>query len=163
MNKGLLKNLTFFIGGIALLVTGLLYVLITDLYLSNTSVYLLLGIILALSGSICFILSDSFKGKLKVFYILKGIGIFMSIGFIVFLFLYMKTDLFAQRTFLKLFKTYNGKTIWFLSKNFQGTGGAVEIQCNIVPLYIVNIVIAITAVVIQSVNLLLNMLFGVEE
>ena len=51
MNKTLLKNLSFFIGGITLLATGLMYVLITDLYLSNTSVYLLLGIILALAGS----------------------------------------------------------------------------------------------------------------
>lgn len=163
MNKTLLKNLSFFIGGITLLATGLMYVLITDLYLSNTSVYLLLGIVLALAGSICFIVADTFKEKLKIFYLLKGIGIFMSIAFIVFLFLYMKTDLFAQKTYLKLFKTYNGKTIWFLSKNFQGTNGSVAIECNIVPLYIINIVIAITAVVIQSVNLLLNMLFGVEE
>ena len=61
MNKTLLKNLSFFIGGITLLATGLMYVLITDLYLSNTSVYLLLGIILALAGSICFIVADTFN------------------------------------------------------------------------------------------------------
>ena len=91
MNKTLLKNLSFFIGGITLLVTGLMYVLITDLYLSNTSVYLLLGIVLALSGSICFILADSFKEKLKVFYILKGIGIFMS---------FVQTNLFSYKAFL---------------------------------------------------------------
>ena len=163
MNKTLLKNLSFFIGGITLLVTGLVYVLITDLYLGNSSVYLLLGIILALSGSICFILADNFKEKLKVFYILKGIGILMSISFIIFLFLYMKTDIFAQKTYLKLFKTYNGKTIWFLSKKFQGTDGVQTIQCNIKPIYVINIVLAITATLIQSANVTFNALFGVEE
>lgn len=163
MNKTLLKNLSFFIGGITLLVTGLMYVLITDLYLSNTSVYLLLGIILALAGSICFIVADTFKEKLKIFYLLKGIGILMSIAFIVFLFLYMKTEIFAQKTYLKLFKTWNGKTIWFLSNKFQKNDGVQAIQCNIRPIYIVNIVLAITATLIQGANVAFNALFGVEE
>ena len=163
MNKTLLKNLSFFIGGITLLVTGLMYVLITDLYLGNSSVYLLLGIILALSGAICFILADNFKEKLKVFYILKGVGIFMSICFIVFLFLYMKTDLFAQKTYFKLFKSYNGKTIWFLSSDFQSTENVQKIQFNISTIYVINIVFAITATLIQSANVAFNALFGVEE
>ena len=140
-----------------------MYVLITDLYLSNSSVYLLLGIILALSGSICFILADNFKEKLKVFYILKGIGIFMSVGFIIFLFLFMKTELFAQKAYLKLFKDYEGKTIWFLSSNFQSQNNVQKIQCNIKPIYVINIVLAVTAVLIQSANVAFNAIFGVEE
>ena len=162
MKKSLLKNLSFFIGGITLLVTGLMYVLITDLYLSNSSVYLLLGIILALSGSICFILSESFRDKIKVFYILKGIGIFMSIGFIVFLFLFMKTEIFGTNTYFKLFKKYQGRTIWFLSRKFQSSD-TQQIVCSIKPIYIVNIVLAITAVLIQGANLGMNIIFGVEE
>lgn len=162
MKKSLLKNLSFFIGGITLLVTGLIYVLITDLYLSNSSVYLLLGIILALAGSVCFILAESFKDKIKVFYILKGIGIVMSIGFIVFLFLFMKTDIFSTNTYLKLFKKYQGRTIWFLSKKFQSNEVQL-IACSIKPIYIVNIVLSITAVLIQGANIGMNIIFGVEE
>ena len=67
MNKekviGLMKNLSFFIGGITVMVTGLIYVLITDIYLGNTSVYLLSGILFAFAGSICFLLANSFKHK----------------------------------------------------------------------------------------------------
>lgn len=164
MNKdkiiGLVKNLSFFIGGIGVMVTGLLYVLITDLYLGNTSVYLLLGILLAFAGSICCILSNNFKNKPVAFYILRGIGIAMSIGFIVFLFVYMGTDLYSKDTFLKLFKKKEGKTVWFLSKNFQG---ALAIACNIKPLYVVNVVLTIIAVICQGVGIGVHIITGVEE
>ena len=164
MNKekviGLIKNLSFFIGGITVMVTGLIYVLITDIYLGNTSVYLLSGILFAFAGSICFLLANSFKHKVKVFYILKGIGFVMSIGFIIFLFAYMKTDLYNKATVLKLFKTYNGKTVWFLSKNFQG---AMAIPNNIKPIFVTDIIVTIIAVVCQGLNVGLHIIDGVEE
>ena len=164
MNKdkviGLVRNLSFFIGGILIMVTGLVYVLTTDLYLGNSSKYLLLGILLAFAGSICFILSNSYKNKPTVFYILKGVGVVMSIGFIIFLFVFMGTDLYSKATYLKLFKKYDGKTVWFLSKNFQS---AMAIANNIKPLYVINIVFAILAVILQGVNITTHIITGVEE
>lgn len=164
MNKekvlGLIKNLSFFIGGITIMVTGLVYVLITDIYLGNTSIYLLSGILFAFSGSICFLLANSFKHKIKVFYILKGIGIVMSIGFIIFLFAYTKTELYSKATYLKLFKSYDGKTVWFLSKNFQG---AMSIPNNIKPIFTINIIFAIMAIICQGTNIALHIIDGVEE
>ena len=157
---GLMKNISFFVGGIAIMVTGLIYVLVTDLYLGNTSNYLLLGIILAFSGSICFILSNSFKHKIKVFYILRGIGIVMSIGFIIYLFAYTNAELYSKATYFKLFKKYDGKTIWFLSSNFKK---GMQIAMSIKPIYITNIVLAIVGVVCQGANILLNAINGVED
>lgn len=157
---GLFKNISFLVGGILIMVTGLVYVLVTDMYLGNSSNYLLLGIVLAFSGSICFILSNSFKNKLKLFYILRGIGILMSIGFIIFLFAYMNTDLFSKNTYLKLFKKYSGKTIWFLSNNFKK---GMQIQCNIKPIYTINLVLAFIGVFCQGTNIALNAIDGVDD
>lgn len=164
MNKdkivGLVRDLSFFIGGIGVMVTGLLYVLLTDLYLGNTSVYLLLGILLAFAGSICFILSNSFKHNLVAFYMLKGLGMLFSIGFIIFLFVFMGTDLYDKATFLKLFKKADGKTVWFLSKKFQG---AMAISNNIKPMYVINIVVSFLSVACQGVNITTHIFTGVEE
>ena len=164
MNKerviGLFKNISFLIGGIIIMVTGLVYVLVTDMYLGNSSNYLLLGIVLAFSGSICFILSNSFKNKVKVFYILRAIGLLMSIGFIIYLFAYMKTDLYSKNTYLKLFKKYSGETIWFLSKDFKN---GMQIQCNIKPLYAINLALAIFGAFCQGTNIALNAIDGVDD
>ena len=164
MNKdkvaGLITNLSFFIGGITVMVTGLIYVLLTDLYLGNSSNYLLLGIVLAFAGSICFILANNFKNKKVVFFILKGIGIAMSIGFVIFLFTYTKTDLYNKATYLKLFKTRDGKTVWFLSKQFQG---AMQIATDIKPIYLFNIVLTFIAIACQAVNVGSHIITGVEE
>ena len=57
MDKKKIKNLSFTIGGVCIMVTGLLFVLLTDLYLKTLekpSLYLLLSIILAFTGSIEF-------------------------------------------------------------------------------------------------------------
>ena len=132
MNKKLIKNLSFSIGGVSILVTGLIFVLITDLYLKGLdkpSLYLLLSIILAFTGSICFLLSDNFKDKIKLLYILKGIGVAFSIGFVVFLLVFL------------------GKTV----------------NSNVRIIYIVDMCIAIIATILQVVNLLANVLMGVED
>lgn len=166
MDKNLLKDLSFFIGGILLLATGLVYVLITDLYLSNSSQYLLIGTLFAFGGSITFLLSNNYKHKLKIFYIMKGIGIILSIGFIIFLFLFMNAKdtagvvLYQKDTVLKLFKSYNGKTVWFLSSNFQKS---IAIPCNIKIIYVINVVLAILATTLQGCNVGLHALYGVEE
>ena len=132
MNKKLIKNLSFSIGGVSIMVTGLIFVLITDLYLKGLdkpSLYLLLNIILAFTGSICFLLSDNFKDKIKLLYILKGIGVAFSIGFVVFLLVFL------------------GKTV----------------NSNVRIIYIVDMCIAIIATILQVVNLLANVLMGVED
>lgn len=166
MAKNLIKNLSFFIGGILLLATGLIYVLVTDLYLSNSSQYLLLGILLAFGGSISFLLSNNLKHKIKWFYALKGIGVLLSIGFIIFLFLFMNAKdsegvvLYLKETSLKLFKTYEGKTVSFLSSKFQNS---MAIRCSIKGIYVTNIVLAILAVILQSANVTYHAIYGVEE
>ena len=114
------------------MVTGLIFVLITDLYLKGLdkpSLYLLLSIILAFTGSICFLLSDNFKDKIKLLYILKGIGVAFSIGFVVFLLVFL------------------GKTV----------------NSNVRIIYIVDMCIAIIATILQVLNLLANVLMGVED
>ena len=167
MKLNLIRNLTLYIGGALIALTGLTYVLLTDLYLGNESKYLLVGIILAFAAAACFLLADSFKSKLKLFYTLKSIGIVMSIVFIVYLFIFMSVQssdklytYLNKPTHLKLFRRDEEKIVSFLSRSFNN---AAKIECNIKPLYIVNIVLSFIVVAIQGSNITLNIILGVEE
>lgn len=167
MNNNLFKNLTLLIGGILFATMGFMYVLLTDLYLGNTSTYLLIGIVFACCGCIFFLLAENFKEKPTMFFVFKGVGIFMSIMFILFLFAFTKNDIFSNKTYLKLFKTYKanqddpGKTITFLAKaKFRDS---LSIAFNLKAIYYVNLGLTIVAVISQALNLVPYIIYGVEE
>ena len=88
MNKLLVKNISLFAGGTIVFTAGLFYALMTDLKMSNSATWLFIGIILALGSSIMFLLSEAAKEKVITFYILKFASALLSIGYVVFLFIF---------------------------------------------------------------------------
>lgn len=96
MNQSKLKTLSLLIGGLALIVAGLFYTLVTDLYLLNSAEWLFLAIFTALGSGFCAILSDSLRNHHKWFYAVKAIGLACGIAFIVIIFSYVaKVDIRA--------------------------------------------------------------------
>ena len=93
MNKFLVKNVSLFGGGIMTFIAGIFYVLMTDLKMGNKATWLFIGIILALGSSILFLLCESAKEKPILHYILKGLSLLLSIGFVVFLFVFKGSDI----------------------------------------------------------------------
>lgn len=163
MNTNLFKNLTLFIGGILFLATGFMYVLITDLYLGNTSTYLLSGIVLVCGGGILFLLADNFKNKKVRFFVLKAVGIVLSILFVLFAFAFTKNEIFNKVAYLKLFRKVvdTGKIVSFFSRlKFQK---GLKLVLNIKPLYYVNIALSIVSIIIQGINIAIYAKYGVEE
>lgn len=88
MSSQAMRLVLFLVGGLAVIIGGLVYVLITDLALINTSNWLFLGIFSSLGASVFTILSNNFKDKKWLFYLFKGLGILFSIGFVVVMILY---------------------------------------------------------------------------
>ena len=146
MNKPMFKTISFLVGGILILVTGLLFVLITDLYMSNTSGWLFFSIIFSFGGGGLFLLSDNFKHKRSLFLILKSAGILISIGFIIYMFVFKNSDVFLAKITLKLLK------------NSQGFALTAEIG----GFYMSWIILTILSVVAQGFNLLLHALYKEE-
>ena len=107
MNKLLVKNISLFSGGGLVFTSGLFYVLMTDLKLSNSATWLFIGIILAFGGSILFLLCESAKEKPKLLYPLKGTSILISIGYVVFLSLFKNTDVYKAITLNEKIKEAN--------------------------------------------------------
>ena len=77
-----LKLISMLIGGLALIGTGLLYAVVTDLVFKNSSYWLFFAIVSALASGVIFLLADKFPNKKVLFYVLKGVGLFFALFFI---------------------------------------------------------------------------------
>lgn len=108
MNKTLFKTITYFVGSLLIILVGLLFVLITDLYMKNTSGWLFFDIILSFGAGALFLFSESFKHKRGLFYLFKGLGILVTVVFVIYLFKFKASDIFLPKITLKLFKNAQG-------------------------------------------------------
>lgn len=95
-NNVKIRTITNLVGTLLIFLAGLFFVLIVDLKMSfkkananaegvSISVWLFLAIIFALGGGIFYFLGDSMKHKKFLTLFVKGIGIVLGIGYIVFL------------------------------------------------------------------------------
>lgn len=97
MPKTLSKNITFIIGVIAMFVAGVLYILMSDLIFGNTSTWLIIATLLSFGGAISFFFSNNFVEKPVVMYVLKALGLLLSIGFVIFIHLFQTTSFFVEK------------------------------------------------------------------
>lgn len=81
----MLKTFFYFVGNFAVVLSGLIYLLFTDLTFSNTAPWLLGASILAFGSGICGFFSANFKEKKVTMFILKGVSLVLSVGLIVFM------------------------------------------------------------------------------
>lgn len=141
--------------------TGLFFILFGDIYLKATSVELFLGILFPIASVVMFILAESFRHKPGLFIFLKILGVIFGAAFIYFMIRFMGTDTYVKsKTFLKLFKKYDGKTITFFeSAKFQD---AMNIPFEKQGLYIGAIVLAGIGAVSQLVNTIINAVIGID-
>ena len=143
MNKSFIKQLTFILGGVLMIVGGLYFMLFGDLLVRSTSSWLFVGSILSLGSGVFTILSDIIKNKKKLFFIFRGIGVALAIGFIIFTFIYLGQDVAAIA----------------LEKALTKTVVIQRLNTTTIP----SIIIAVLGVIAQGVSLTFNALFGIDE
>lgn len=95
MNRDLLNKIIYLVGTIGVFVSGLIFNVCSDLILKTASTWLFGSIVIAFGSGVCAILSDNFREKVKVSLSLKGVAIFLALGFVVFLVLYLMLVIFA--------------------------------------------------------------------
>lgn len=88
MKKALIKNITFYIGAIAMFVLGVFYMLASDLAFNNNAYDLIVAVLLAFGSAILFFFSLNFNEKPVAMYILKALGVVLAIGFVVYVHFY---------------------------------------------------------------------------
>ena len=141
-----IKLILMLVGGIAIIGVGLLFVLVTDLVYKNSSYWLFLAIITALGSGVTFLLADKFKNKEVIFYVLKGLGIFLAI------------------TFIFVILAYHGNT--FVNKMFNVNGVSLKKKVETQAAQSFSTFITILGIVfatVQAGNIGLNIAFGIDE
>lgn len=144
MDQNKLKAISIGVGGLSVILSGLLYVLITDLYLLNGASWLFIAIFLAFGGGFCTLFSESLKHKPVWFYVLKGLGIACSIAFLIVIFVYAsKVDVTA------IVKTKSVKTTYVNNMLL-----VIKIICT-----------AFTGIAIcgQGANIALNVIYKIDD
>lgn len=88
MDQSKVKGIACAVGGLAVILSGLFYILITDLYLLNSSQWLFYGIVSAFGSGLCCLLSEGLRHNKTLFYILKGVGVLLFALLVVVIFSY---------------------------------------------------------------------------
>lgn len=96
MNRTMLNKLSFFIGGILIFATGMLYILIADLGLQVRAAWLLIASVLSIGSAACFLLSEKLQDNRIQFILIKSIAAFLCLSFIVFMIIYLHAALTSQ-------------------------------------------------------------------
>ena len=94
-----IRSLTNLVGSLAIILAGLFFVLFADVSIKFTgssagtsddfvkiSIWLFLAIIFSVVAGLLYFIGDAYKNKKVLSLVLKGIGIVLAIGFIIFLF-----------------------------------------------------------------------------
>lgn len=93
MNKSLLYKITFFVGGLLIVATGMLFILLADLELGIRSTWLFITILFSIGSAVCALLSDKLQDDKRKQIIIKSLGIALAVCFVVTLFIFMNQAL----------------------------------------------------------------------
>ncbi len=131
------KNITSLLGSLLIVLAGLVFVIVTDLKIRIGSGWLFFAIIFSFGSGLLFLLAESFKHKPTAFYCMKSGGFLLSVGYIVFGFVFKNSE------FCKNIKFEYESTRDFIT--------------------IFTIIFAIICCVVQLANLVINIIFKVED
>lgn len=84
MVKSLSKTITFYIGVLTMFVGGIIFMIMSDLTFNNNAGNLIIAVLLCFGSAIVFFFANNFLEKPVIMYVMKGIGLALSIGLIVY-------------------------------------------------------------------------------
>ena len=146
MTQSLVKKILLSVGGVLAIGIGLLYILITDLYLKNTANWLFFSIFTALGSGACVFLSESIKHKPIIYYIIKGLGVLFAVAFIIIVLQYVSA---ANANISEIVRITEKQTV-----QIQITLNRIATAC---------LFVGIASIVCQLAHIILNIVFGIEN
>ena len=86
------QKITNYIGAFVMLLTGVAYMIMSDVYFNNTSDRLIVAVLLSFGSAALFFASATFNEKPVLRYIFKGCGLALAIGFVVYIHLFSVSE-----------------------------------------------------------------------
>ena len=97
MKNEKLRVILLFVGSFTLVACGLFFNVFADVFLRALALTLIIPLILALGGGFLFLASEADKDKRVRMMIFKGVGIALSIGFLIFVIVFKTTDFYQEK------------------------------------------------------------------
>lgn len=94
MLKSLSKIITFIAGVLTMFVGGIIFIIMSDLTFKNNSGNLIIVVLLCFGSAIAFFFSNNFAEKPIVMYVLKGIGLALAIGSVIYFHLFSVSEFY---------------------------------------------------------------------
>ena len=145
-NQSIIKKIALSIGGFLIAGIGLVYILVTDLYLKNTANWLFLSIFTAFGSSACVFLSESIKQKPIIYYIIKGLGIVFVIAFVIIVLQYVSATNANIEEIIKLTQKQT-----------------VQIQLTLNKIATACLFVGVASIIFQIINITMNIVFGIDD
>lgn len=146
------RSISYIVGASLLALVGIIFLVLSDLGLKNSAGWLLFSVLLSFGSSIVCFFSETVKDKPILVYVLKGIGLALAIGFIVYLYLFFQSEICTAIKESHKFGMYIGNKKVEISrldiKNFTQT---------------ISLVIGYLGLAVQSLNIGLNAYLGIKE
>ena len=138
------RNISLLVGGIAVMFSCIIYVFASDLFATNNSVWLLCGSLLGFGAGAFALLSEMKKENKILTYSLKGVGLALMIGFVVFLTFFEKSSIVTS-----LDET----------DKYLGIECLKALKVSMVFTYVLSYI----GIAVQAFNITSNAILGIEE
>ena len=152
MNKQLWKDITYYVGGLAVIFSGLLFMVLGDLIIKASSTLLLLLILFALGSTVCWFVSGMFKEQPLKCNVFKGIAVALAIVFVFLLVYYLMMAVFVPVK----------QAAGFLEAFGLTRASKPSEKSTYTMVVVVSIVICAVGIVAQGANLVLTNIFKEE-
>lgn len=95
MIKSLSKTITFYVGVLLMFLGGIFFIIISDLTFKNNAGNLIVAVLLCFGSAIVFFFSNNFVEKPVVMYVMKGIGLALAVGLIIYYHLFQGSEFYV--------------------------------------------------------------------
>lgn len=90
------RNISLLIAGISIMVGTVIFIFLTDLFAKNNAQWLMISALLGFSAGALSLLSEIKKENKILIYTLKGLSLALMIGFVVYLFMFKDSSIYAS-------------------------------------------------------------------
>lgn len=152
------QRITYLIGALAMFFAGVFYMFMSDLAFNSNSFDLIVAVLLSFGGAILFFLSATFSEKPTVMWVFKGVGIALSVLFVVYVHTYQAGFSFGKLADPEKILNYPEMLEVFRKRGVSGEADLIKSQMTI----IVALVFSYIAIVAQAANTALEAVFKEE-
>lgn len=152
------RAISLVVAGVTIMVATVIFIFLTDLFAKNNSQWLMISALIGFSAGAAALLSEINKENKILIYVLKGISLVLMVGFVIYLYKFMDSSIYAS------IKPENVFGMFRYNKNGE-KGYRIAINClkGMDFTMVVTFICTYLSIAAQVFNITSNAIQGIEE